>query len=55
MITLIITLIALLVLVAAVALTVLAGGAGIILVFGDLIIGIAIVYMIVKLIRRKRK
>ena len=54
MITFAIIMIALLSLVAAVALIVLAGGAGVLLAFGDLIVCGGIIWLLVKLFRRRR-
>ena len=54
MITLSVILITLLSLAIAAALVVLAGGAGIILAFGDLIICALVIWLLVKLFRRRR-
>lgn len=54
MITFIVLLITLLSLVAAAALIVLAGGAGVILAFGDLIVCGLIIGLIVRLFKRKK-
>ena len=54
MITFTIILITLLSLVAAAALIVLAGGAGVILAFGDLIVCGGIIWLLVKLFKRRR-
>jgi hypothetical protein len=53
MITFTVILIALLSLVIAAALVILAGGAGVILAFGDLIVCAGIIWLIVRLIRRR--
>ena len=53
MITFTIILIALLSLAIAVALVILAGGVGVVLAFGDLIICAGIIWLIVKLFRRR--
>ena len=53
MITLTIILVAILALIIAAALVVLAGGAGFILAFGDLLIAAGIIYLIFRLFRRR--
>lgn len=53
MITLTIILVALLSLIAAAALIILAGGAGFILAFGDLIVCGTVIWLIVRLFRRR--
>ena len=54
MITFIITLIALLALAITIGIVLLAGGAGVVLVFGDLIAFVLIIWLIVRFIRRRR-
>ena len=54
MITLMVILITLLSLAAAAALIILAGGAGFVLAFGDLIVCTGIIYLIVRLFKRRR-
>jgi hypothetical protein len=53
MITFTVILIALLALIIAAALVVLAGGAGVILAFGDLIVCAGIIWLIIRLFRRR--
>lgn len=53
MITFTVILVALLSLVIAAALVILAGGAGVILAFGDLIVCAGIIWLIVRLFRRR--
>lgn len=54
MITFIISVIALLIMAVIIAATIIVGGAGFILLFGDLIVCALIIYLIVRAIRQRR-